>query len=279
MRSGRRLTSTRSGGWSDVVERPLANRSVLADQRQVRAANRAFFDTVADVYEEVDGRRSEDVVWWLNGVLCDLAEQAGGGSLLDLGCGTGLVMRIGAGHFCRVYGIDISRNILDDARRSAAGVVSGDVSRLPFADNTFNALSCFAVLHHLYSHRDTIEEAYRVLKPGGVLYTDHDMDAAFMRRFRWPMAVYRRLCDAGRRYLRAKHELTRELYDLSEVHSDGIPTGAVVQTVREAGFRQVSAGYHWLGLNSVVNWGSRLVGCPRNLPRGWAPLATIWAVK
>jgi ubiquinone/menaquinone biosynthesis C-methylase UbiE len=232
------------------------------DERRVREANRLFYDTAADVYEEIDGRRSEDVI-----------------ALLDLGCGTGLVMRIGARHFHRVYGIDISLRILADIKTLATGAVSGDVCCLPFVDECFDAVSCFAVLHHLYDHRALFHEVYRVLKPGGVLYTDHDMDAAFMQRFYWPMQIYRWAFDMGRRYQQAKHELTKELYQLSEVHANGIATDVLVNEAMGAGFRRVTAGYHWLGLQRLVNMGMRAIGSPRALPRSWAPLATIWAIK
>jgi ubiquinone/menaquinone biosynthesis C-methylase UbiE len=249
------------------------------DGWRVREANRLFFDTVADVYEVVDGRRGEDIVWWLDEVIGNLARAAGHQRLLDVGCGTGLVVRIAARHFAQVYGVDISINILARVKTFATGVATGDVSCLPFADESFDAVSCFAVLHHLYDHGALLREVYRILRPKGILYTDHDMDAAFMRRFRWPMAIYRRVFDMGKRYVQAQEKLDRELYDLSEVHANGIATDMLIERAHRVGFRQVTAGYHWLGLSRAINLGMKALGSPRALPRAWAPLAAIWAVK
>lgn len=59
---------------------------------------------------------------------------------------------------------------------------------LPFADNVFDAIACFEVLEHLEDPQKAIDEARRVLKPGGLyvisvpfVYPLHDRPADFRR--------------------------------------------------------------------------------------------------
>lgn len=242
---------------------------------RVKAANKLFYNTVADVYEKVDGRRSEEVILWLNDIARNLSNSTGGESLLDIGCGSGVLMKAGGRHFKHIFGIDISSNILKCIDTPSDGLVCGDLAFLPFKNESFDAISCFAVLHHIYDHTSIFKEAHRVLKKGGILYTDHDMDAAFMKRFNLPMMVYRNLFNMKKRYLKEKRELKRELYDLSEIHASGIDSGRVVKQLKEIGFVEIKQQYHWFGLNKVIN---KIIG-KKLFQRGFAPLISIIARK
>ncbi len=76
-------------------------------------------------------------------------------SVLDVPCGAGRFARtLGAGGR-RVLGVDSSREILTHAQKRAArpgfrpGFIHGDASRLPFPDNTVDAVFCNRLLHHI----------------------------------------------------------------------------------------------------------------------------------
>jgi SAM-dependent methyltransferase len=49
------------------------------------------------------------------------------------------------------------------------GVLQGDATRLPFADNTFDRVVTSEVLEHIQNDVNAISELHRVLKPGGTL--------------------------------------------------------------------------------------------------------------
>lgn len=108
-----------------------------------------------------------------------IAEQSSGRSpsILDVGCGTGVfAARIReALPTSRVCGIDLVRGMLEkgnDRWRHHADFVTpiqGDSERLPFADSSFDFVTCANSFHH-YPHQDrAVEEMFRVLKPGGRL--------------------------------------------------------------------------------------------------------------
>src|SRR6266542_6361713 len=97
--------------------------------------------------------------------------------VLDLGCGTGFfLLNLGQlGYVERPYGCDISLEMLRRLRENAAqlghGVplVVGDIERLPYRDHTFQLVVGHGFLHHAPDPREVLEEAFRVLSPGGSL--------------------------------------------------------------------------------------------------------------
>ena len=152
-------------------------------EQVVKAANRQFYDAVADRYEEIDGRRSPALEAWLRNNLVSIRQRVHGGRLLDIGTGSGLVTRCAEGLFMSRIGIDLSSRILVANREAFDLAVTADVDNLPFADNSIDVVTCFAVLHHLYDLKSLVSEVARVLRPQGIFYSDHDMDAAFSKRF------------------------------------------------------------------------------------------------
>jgi ubiquinone/menaquinone biosynthesis C-methylase UbiE len=211
---------------------------------------------------------------WLRGRLRELRALAPGGRLIDIGSGSGLVTRCAEGLFERRVATDISQEILD-ANRDAFDVgVAADCDALPFPDGDFDVMTCFAVLHHLFAFDGLAAEAARVLKPGGIFYSDHDMDAAFYRRFRPLLALYRRMHNAAARYRKVSGEITDELYQLSEIQATGIDAAGFAALLEDRGFH-VSLQFHWYGLTGVTD---RIFG-RRALRRGWAPLVRVTAVR
>jgi ubiquinone/menaquinone biosynthesis C-methylase UbiE len=96
-----------------------------------------------------------------------------GERVLDVACGTGNAAIPAAAAGGAVTGLDITPELLDDARRNAAkaGVevewVEGDAQELPFDDGSFDVvLSTFGCMF-APDHRATALEIARVLAPGG----------------------------------------------------------------------------------------------------------------
>ncbi|MFH1996307.1 MAG: methyltransferase domain-containing protein [Candidatus Omnitrophota bacterium] len=240
---------------------------------RVREANKEFYNTAADIYEQADGRRTGSLDRWIDRTLQRLSRAAGSGTLLDIGCGTGIILKSGKKYFSGLYGIDIALEILK--RMKTGNGICGDCAALPLKNGSVNVAVCFAVLHHIYDHTGLLKETYRILKKGGVLYIDHDMDKVFAGRFYGLIKLYRSLHNAAKRYSKLSSGLTEELYNLSEVHSKGVNVDGVIRTLNEAGFSDIRRRYHWFGLNPVSNafFGNR------EFARGFAPLFSIEATK
>ena len=103
----------------------------------------------------------------------DLAQPQPGDIALDVATGTGNTAFALAPVVRGVVGVDLTREMLDQARRLAAerGIVNaewviGDAERLPFRDNTFDLYTVRAAPHHFPNVDVFMSEALRVLKPG-----------------------------------------------------------------------------------------------------------------
>lgn len=102
-----------------------------------------------------------------------------GGDVLDVGCGPGwltLVMRGMVPH-ARYVALDHSAEMLDVARGNAAaeGALEVDfrlspAERLPFADDSFDLVTSQSVFRQLDDQIAAVQEAVRVLRPGGLAY-------------------------------------------------------------------------------------------------------------
>jgi ArsR family transcriptional regulator len=98
------------------------------------------------------------------------------GDLLDIGTGTGGILRLLASRIDRGVGIDQSREMLSVARANleAAGcrhchVRHGDMYRLEMPEASFDAVTIHQVLHYADDPASVVEEAARMLRPGGVV--------------------------------------------------------------------------------------------------------------
>lgn len=103
-------------------------------------------------------------------------------TLLDIGCGTGIVTeRIAGGRpGLRVLGSDAAHGMARLARQRVAGVVLADARRLPLPDAVVDAVTAVWLLHLLREEgaaRAVVAQAARVLRPGGVFVTTVDKDA------------------------------------------------------------------------------------------------------
>lgn len=132
--------------------------------------------------------------------LLDELELGGRERILDLGCGRGAVLmaaarRLSGGHAVGVdlWRADQSGNSPGAARRnaelegvsSAVSLLTADMTRLPFPDAAFDAVLSNLAVHNLdgEARRTAVEEAVRVLRPGGRVVL---VDLAFTRAFaRW----------------------------------------------------------------------------------------------
>jgi SAM-dependent methyltransferase len=98
-------------------------------------------------------------------------------TLLDVGCGTGLVSERLVRPGLRVFGVDTSAAMVRSAAERVGTVVQGNCHRLPFADESLDAVSAVWLLHLLPDAPLVVAECARVLRPGGVFVTTVDKDA------------------------------------------------------------------------------------------------------
>lgn len=97
---------------------------------------------------------------------------------LDVGCAGGYTTEFLDNRGAVVSGIDISPKLVEAARQHAEkGGLSidyqvGAAEALPYADASFDIVTCVDVLEHVQSPAGAVAEIHRVLKPGGLFLYD-----------------------------------------------------------------------------------------------------------
>ena len=147
------------------------------------------------------------------------------GKILDIGCGgNNLVRRYGNGVGVDIYpwpGVDIVC----------------DTTNLPFGDSEFDRVFLIACLNHILEKEKVLQEAYRVLKPGGmVIITMIGPKIGFLihkfgKIFRWDRDQTERGMKKG------------ESYGMTEKEVD--------ELLEKVGFKEISHRKFELGINTI----------------------------
>ena len=142
---------------------------------------RDYYAATAERYETLHVREHDEhdlALAWLAG----LAAHYGARSVLDIGCGTGRAPLYLRRHQpdVRVLGVEPSAELR--AVGHAAGIapdalVDGDATRLAYADDSFDIVCEFGVLHHVERPRVVVAEMLRVARLGIFISDDNHFAA------------------------------------------------------------------------------------------------------
>lgn len=96
------------------------------------------------------------------------------GRVLDIGCGSGLLLRQTAERWAgpELFGIDPARGMVEAAARSwqaaqPAAFINATAEKLPFADGSFDLILSTVSFHHWHEQQAGLYEVTRTLAPGG----------------------------------------------------------------------------------------------------------------
>jgi len=130
---------------------------------------------LADIVRQFD--RQSDVLpgvpWFTDPArvreILDFAEVSRGDRVLEVGCGIGVVLEQASRVAGRLFGVDASPRMLEEARERvpAARIARAVGERLPFRDGAFDVAYCRSTLHHVLDPSRVLGEMARVVRQGG----------------------------------------------------------------------------------------------------------------
>jgi len=129
--------------------------------------NRDYYDRFALGYEHARGHGYHALI---DDLQVDLAAPfCHGRDVLEVGCGTGLILARIAPAARSAVGLDLSPGMLAKARARGLRVVEGSATDLPFGDATFDVVYSYKVLAHVREIGRAVADMARVTRPGGHL--------------------------------------------------------------------------------------------------------------
>ena len=195
---------------------------------------------------------------------------------IDFGCGTGFMIHLMRDLFDEVHGVDITRDMMKQVDLSSGNVTLHEslAESTPFAADTFDFATAYSFMDHLVDYRDFLREACRVLKRGGVFYSDLNPNRDFINAVAGaeklaggvlPVTpiVRREIQGAlhnGEHY-QEQYGMNAELLEKAEpikTYDRGFSAVEVLEAAREIGFSDCRVEFEWfLGQARVMHGQSR----------------------
>lgn len=94
--------------------------------------------------------------------------------VVDIGCGPGNIFATLKGKPKILIGIDVAPKSLELASEIGYIPILADATNLPFVSGFADIVTLNAALHHCDDMEAVLKEAARIVKPGGLIVTDHD---------------------------------------------------------------------------------------------------------
>ena len=130
-----------------------------------------FFDKIGSQWENVQQEVMNPRVY-REKILDYLPKKTG--TILDLGCGPGVLLTDMANRATKIIGVDTSKKMLEEARttfqkNNKISFLEARLEELPVSDSSADAVIASMVLHHVSNPPLVIQEASRILKDKGIL--------------------------------------------------------------------------------------------------------------
>lgn len=146
---------------------------------------------------------------------------------LDAGCGNGRYFDMLIGHGGQIIGVDFSKDALRRAKFKIdafpvgqAGVLLGDLTRLPFRDCSFDLIASIEVLEHVPNWEQAILEFHRLLKPGGSMILSIPNKLSIYGLTRYASRLFIKSenpCDQWKTYFELRKVATRAGFSINGV--------------------------------------------------------------
>jgi len=239
---------------------------------EVIKANIAVHSKLASLYAKTEPHFRPENLAVVDGVLKTLVAETKAKQLLDLGCGTGFMINLAKHHVGRIVGVDVTRAMLDQVDTTGPAKIElheHDTGSFPAEPGSFDLVTAYSFLHHLYDIAPTCGTAAKALRKGGKFYADLDPNFYFWEAIKaleghagkdgYDPIVTREIAAVAHKddQMNEEYGIPNAVFNDAEYGKDiagGFKEDVVRDTLLKAGFSDVKFTYYWyLGQASVVN--------------------------
>ena len=230
--------------------------------KEVIKANIAFHTALSESYNSLQPFFRPENVERVDKLLCSFVETTGNNLFLDVACGTGFMLGIAYSHFDFCVGLDITPGMLTEARKTLPDkknilLCLADANYMPFRDKLFDLCSIYGSLHHFAVLEPSLREVYRLLKGGGIFYSDQDpnfycfRDLKALKDVSVNSSILMREIDAVNRVdvrLKEKYgidERTTRFAEFQKLIKSGLKKEVLDNTLKKIGFKEINSQYRW----------------------------------
>jgi ubiquinone/menaquinone biosynthesis C-methylase UbiE len=186
--------------------------------------NKTYYDTFSENYENGRDRGYHKMLDDLEASIV-LQYTKKHHSILEVGCGTGLILKRVSPFVAKSIGVDISEGMLLKAKEKGLDVYCCSAELMPFENDTFDIAYSFKVLPHIENIDSTLKEISRVLKPNGIAvleFYNPNSIRGFLKKIKKPTSITTDVKDTQifTRYdsLKDIKNLTKESWKLEGIH-------------------------------------------------------------
>jgi len=237
--------------------------------QKVIDANIAIYKTISKHYDSCEPHYRPENIEQVENKLKEIFKETNATKMLDLGCGTGFLINIAKKYVGQIDGVDVSRDMLDKVDKSGKATINlhvNDTGSFPVEKATYDVVTAYSFLHHLFDIKPTLQTAFNALKKGGVFFNDLDPNFYYWEQINSleREGNYDPIIKREIEMVTYKDEDIEKTFGVSKDDFNHAEFGKNIaggfreehlrQVLLEVGFSQVEIFYFWfLGQASIVN--------------------------
>lgn len=237
--------------------------------KEVLQANVELHTKLAQTYSSTEPHFRPENIRRVEEKLKQLARTTQAKKLLDLGCGTGFMIQIAKKMIQQIDGVDITQAMLDQVDLTGSAKIrlfNEDTSHFKPDESTYDLVTSYSFLHHLYDIKDTCQTAFKALKPGGVYYVDLEPNFYFWKEIKnlssqqkYDPIIQREIQSVSHRddEIQEAYGVSQEIFNHAEYSKNirgGFKAEYLDELLKGVGFRKVEIFYNWfVGQGTLIH--------------------------
>ncbi len=237
--------------------------------QEVIKANIELHSKMSNDYSTCEPHFRPENITKVSDKLRSVIDSVKGKKLLDLGCGTGFMINIAKKFVAEVVGVDVTQAMMDKVDLSGdckITLINHDTGSVAVENGTFDVVTAYSFLHHLYAIEPTLNTAFTALKPGGKFYADLDPNFYFWegvnkldRSGSYDPIVKREIEAVSYKDedIEKTFGVKKEIFNAAEFGKNiegGFKEEELKAKLFNAGFTKVDLFYHWyIGQGFLIN--------------------------